>query len=80
MSQKLRVTRVFTALVLAVAVSAALRARAQSANTPYPTMAPVEQYLMERTAEISLARTAAPESVSRDAEFMILGRHGYKPP
>jgi len=41
-------------------------------------MAPLDQYLMERNAEIALARSAAPESVSRDAEAMILGRHGYE--
>jgi hypothetical protein len=48
------------------------------AATVYPKMAPIEQYLMDRTAEISLARSAAPESISRDAEVMVLGRHGYE--
>ena len=33
---------------------------------------------MERKAEITLARSAAPEPVSRDAEVMVLGRHGYE--
>ena len=41
-------------------------------------MAPVEQYLMDRTAEIALARTAAPESISRDAEVWVMGRHGFE--
>jgi hypothetical protein len=42
-------------------------------------MAPVEQYLMtDRTAEISLARSAAPEAISRDATILVLGRHGYE--
>jgi hypothetical protein len=42
-------------------------------------MAPLEQYLMaDRSAEITLARSAAPESISRDAEVLILGRHGYE--
>jgi hypothetical protein len=42
-------------------------------------MAPIEQYLMaDRTAEIALARTAAPESISRDAEVLVLGRKGYE--
>ena len=36
-------------------------AAAQDSVTPYPTMAPIEQYLMDRTDEIALARTAAPE-------------------
>ena len=45
---------------------------------PYPTMAPLEQYLMPRDAEIAMARSAAPESISRDAEVLVLGRHGYE--
>ena len=53
-------------------------AMAQNAATPYPKMAPIEQYLMERTAEIALARSAAPESISADAEVMVLGRHGFE--
>jgi hypothetical protein len=41
-------------------------------------MAPVGDYLMaDRAAEIALARTAAPSSVSRDAEVMVLGPKGY---
>jgi hypothetical protein len=52
---------------------------AQDVKTPYPNMAPVDQYLMEdREAEIALARSAAPESISRDAEILVLGRHGYE--
>jgi len=41
-------------------------------------MAPLDQYLMERNSEIALARSAAPESISRDAEVRVLGRHGYE--
>lgn len=50
---------------------------AQSPKTDYPRMAPVEQYLMDRTAEIALARSAAPEAISREATILVLGRHGY---
>jgi len=50
----------------------------QDAKTAYPTMAPVEQYLMDRTAEIALARSAAPAAISRDASVMVLTRHGYE--
>jgi hypothetical protein len=59
-------------------VGAAWRAQAQDAKTPYPNMAPLDQYLMERSAEIAMARSAAPESISRDAEVLFLGRHGYE--
>ena len=60
-------------------VVTAWQAIAQDGKTPYPKMAPVDQYLMEdREAEIALARSAAPESISRDAEILVLGRHGYE--
>lgn len=64
--------------VLLVALGMAHHVMAQDATTPYPTMAPIEQYLMDRTAEIGLARSAAPESISRDAEVLVLGRHGFE--
>ena len=49
------------------------------AALPYPAMAPLNQYLMpDEQAEIALARTAAPPSISDGAEVMVLGREGYK--
>src|SRR5947207_5430618 len=64
---------------LVLALGAARQARAQDTKTPYPKMAPLDQYLIaDRNAEIALARTAAPESISRDAEVLVLGRHGYE--
>jgi hypothetical protein len=42
-------------------------------------MAPIEQYLMDRTAEIALARSAAPSSISDDAEVVVeLGKSVYR--
>ncbi len=65
--------------VLAVVLSAAWPEQAQDAKAPYPSMAPIEQYLMaNRNSEIALARSAAPESISRDAEVLVLGGHGYE--
>jgi hypothetical protein len=53
--------------------------RAQEAKPPYPAMAPIEQYLMaDRSAEIALARSAAPEALSRDATVLVLGKNGYE--
>jgi hypothetical protein len=52
--------------------------QAQGEKTLYPKMGPLEQYLMDRDAEIALARSAAPESISRDARVVVLGRHGYE--
>src|SRR3974390_2585555 len=63
---------------LLVVLGTAYQAMAQDATTPYPTMAPIEQYLMDRTAEIALARSAAPSSISDGAEVMVLEREGYK--
>ena len=65
-------------LALLLVLAAAHQAWSQDAATAYPKMAPVEQYLMDQTAEIALARTAAPESIARDAAVMVLGRHGFK--
>ncbi len=65
----------FAALVL---LSTAYRAMAQDTKQSYPSMAPIEQYLMERTAEIALARSAAPDAISRDASVLVLTRHGYE--
>ena len=54
------------------------QAQTQDHASRYPTMAPLEQYLMDRTAEIALARSAAPSSISDGAEVMVLEREGYK--
>jgi hypothetical protein len=65
--------------VLIAVLGMAYPAKAQAATTPYSKMAPVDQYLMpNQGAEIALARSAAPESISRDADVMVLGRHGFE--
>jgi hypothetical protein len=64
---------------LVVLLSAAWQAQAQQAPAAYLKMAPLDQYLMaDRDGEIALARSAAPESISHDAEVLVLGRHGYE--
>lgn len=63
--------------LLAVLVAAG-PAHAQNSKTLYPKMAPLDQYLMQRDAEIALARSAAPKSISRDAGVLVLGRKGYE--
>ena len=53
-------------------------ARAQDAKAPYPVMAPLDQYLIpDEKAEIALARSSAPASISDAAEVMVLRRDGY---
>jgi len=79
MTSKIMRTISLGGFAFVVALSVAWSAQAQTAKVPYPTMAPLERYLMpDRNAEIALARTAAPESISRDAEVLVLGRHGYR--
>ena len=64
-------------IVLALwgAPGVSLQARAQAGS--YPAMAPLSEYLMPKDAEIALARSAAPASISDDATVMVLERHGY---
>jgi hypothetical protein len=72
------IIRTIAGFSLLAGLSMAWPARAQNSQTPYPKMAPLDQYLMDRNDEIALARSAAPESISRDAEVLVLGRHGYE--
>lgn len=63
---------VVTAILLSVVV------QAQKTNTPYPSMAPLNQYLMaDRNAEIALAKSAAPKGISDNAEVRVLEPQGY---
>jgi hypothetical protein len=66
------------ALASLLALCAAAYGQASQAD-PYPTtMAPIAKYLMpSAAAEIALARTAAPPSVSADAEALVLTPKGY---
>jgi hypothetical protein len=51
----------------------------ESKPTRYPAMAPLEQYLSaDPQAEIALARSAAPASISANAGVLVLGKHGYQ--
>ena len=53
-------------------------AQAQQPVEPYPTMAPLDQYLIpDRDAEIALAKSAGPDALSSEAEILVLGRDGY---
>jgi hypothetical protein len=51
---------------------------AQGVKVAYPKMAPVAKYLMARDAEISMARSAAPKSVSDDAEILVFTESGFQ--
>jgi len=78
MSKKISAIAI-TGVAVLVLLAVACRAVAQDAGTKYTKMAPVDQYLMaDRNAEVALARSAAPESIARDAGVMVLTRHGFE--
>jgi hypothetical protein len=67
-----------SALVIPILFLWPAGARAQTAKASYPVMAPLDQYLiLDEKAEIALARSAAPPSISDTAEVMVLRRDGY---
>jgi hypothetical protein len=79
MNRKIVRTITSGTFALVAVLCAARPGRAADAKTPYPSMAPLDQYLIaDRNAEIALARTAAPPSISRDAKVMVLGPQGYE--
>jgi len=64
-----------TITVLVVSIGF-LMPKAAAQSDKYLKMAPVDQYLKERNAEILLARSAASDSESNDATVLVLGRQG----
>lgn len=69
---------VLTTVILLTVASSCTYARAAQTSR-YPRMAPLNQYLMaDRNAEIALARSAAPRSISDHAEILVLGSSGYE--
>ena len=76
--KKLTRMLVFGTVALIGFFEASVHLKAQNPTSPYPKMAPLEQYLMDRNEEIALARSAAPDPVSQDADVLVLGRQGYE--
>src|SRR5579871_1835294 len=76
MSHLGRVAAAVTALASSLTLAAALPARAQA---EYPHMAAVSRYLIaDRAAEIAMAQSAAPQSISHHATVLVLGTRGYQ--
>jgi hypothetical protein len=65
-------------MVTAPALFAISAGSAADQTASYPRMAPVGAYMMDRGQEIALARSAAPESISRRATILVLTRTGYE--
>ena len=78
MSKKTLTLFACASLLPAVLLCALSPARAATEENPYPAMAPLDQYLIaDQAAEIALARSAAPKSISDGAAVMVLGKAGY---
>jgi len=53
-------------IALFVLLAAGLQGKAQVTKTPYPNMAPIDEYLMaDRNTEVAMARSAAPGDFAR---------------
>ncbi len=74
-----RKTLTFLAIAFfVVAVLPGATCQAQAEKASYPSMAPLDQYLIpDVNSEIALARSGAPASISDAAEVMVLGAKGY---
>lgn len=69
---------VTVSLTFAIAIAFAAQLWAQENAAPSTTMTSIDPYLMNREAEIAMARSAAPNSISSGAKVLVLGRHGYE--
>jgi hypothetical protein len=77
MNQRKAVGMLISTMLAALSCSGPVRS--QALKTSYSEMAPVEQYrIANREEEIALARSAAPPSISGDAQVLVLGEHGYE--
>lgn len=71
--------RVSLAILLVGLASAAAAGQSPGAlQRNYPKMAPIQEYLMNRRAEIALARSAAPAAISSHATILVLTRRGWQ--
>jgi hypothetical protein len=66
-----------TVVLALVALSSVYTAQAADTKAKYTSMAPLNLYMTDRDTEIAMARSAAPEAITRDATIMVLGEHGY---
>jgi hypothetical protein len=65
-------------LVSLVLPTLTCQAQSPAERSPYPAMAPLDQYLIgDQNEEIALARSGAPASISDGAEVMVLGPKGF---
>jgi hypothetical protein len=77
MRGKIAMVRISAILVLVIGLGVAYGATTADTKVQYTSMAPLHLYLDDRDTEIAMARSAAPEAISRDASVMVLEEHGY---
>jgi hypothetical protein len=65
------------AIALLILTGAAMT-RGQNKPAVYQNMAALGEYLMDHSAEVSLARSAAPQAISSKAKVLVLSQHGYE--
>jgi hypothetical protein len=77
--KKIFAIAVCAALVQVLVPGAVGQAGAKADTNPYANMAPLDQYLIaDQDAEVALAKSGAPPSISDEAEVMVLGRTGFR--
>jgi hypothetical protein len=78
--QKTLLSLIFLVLMVEITLPGATRqVQGQTQSAPYPSAAPLNQYLIPaKASEIELARSAAPASISGGAEVLVLGQDGYE--
>ena len=66
-----------TSSIVFVTFGAVLLGACVARAADYSTMAPLDQYMMDRSAEIAMAKSAAPSSIADKATVLVLTPHGY---
>ena len=67
----------WTALKGFAACTAVLLCASATRAADYSAMAPLDQYMMDRSAEIAMAKSAVPPSIADKATILVLTPHGY---
>jgi len=78
LSQTIVASHATRALALAMIMLCSAGVGQAEPAAPYAKMAPITQYLMTDEAEMALAKSAAPKSISDDATVVVLKQHGYE--
>lgn len=68
----------YVTFTLLLAVSALPLAARAAGNEGLPARGPLAPYLMDRQAEVALAKTAAPAAIAAQASVLVLTPHGFE--